>query len=49
MAIGHAHDEIRIRTSANANQLDLLAAEGMVRMNDGYESQRRLGKRGSVL
>jgi hypothetical protein len=36
-------DEVRISSSAEANDRDPLAAEGVMRMGDGDESRRRLG------
>lgn len=48
-AIREPDDEIRIDAASNANDLDALAVEGVVRMGDGHESQRRLGLKGSVL
>jgi hypothetical protein len=36
-------DEIGIGPSAQANDLDALTAEGVMRMGDGDESRRRLG------
>jgi hypothetical protein len=41
--VGEPDDEIGISPSAEANDLDALAAEGVVRMGDGDESRRRLG------
>jgi hypothetical protein len=41
--VGEPDDEIGISPSAQANDLDALAAEGVVRMGDGDESRRRLG------
>jgi hypothetical protein len=36
-------DEIGISPSAQANDLDALTAEGVMRMGDGDESRRQLG------
>jgi len=50
-AVGAAHDEIGLGAgaAADADNLDALAAERMMRVGDGDESRRRLGYRGSVL
>jgi hypothetical protein len=42
-SVGQPDDEVRIGSSAPANDLDALAAEGVVGMGDGDESRRRLG------
>jgi hypothetical protein len=47
--VGELHDEIRILSATKADDLDLLAPERMMRMGDGDESRRRLGRRGSAL
>ncbi len=49
MTIRQTNDEIGIRASPNPDHLDLLAAEGVVRMEDSYESRNWLGQTGSVL
>jgi hypothetical protein len=36
-------DEVGVEPPAEANDLDALTAEGMMRMGDGDESRRRLG------
>ena len=41
--VREADDEVRISSSAEANDRDPLAAEGVMRMGDGYESRRGLG------
>ena len=41
--VGESDDEIGIVPSTKADDLDPLAAEGMMRMGDGDESRRRLG------
>jgi hypothetical protein len=41
--VREADDEVRISSSAEANDRDPLAAEGVMRMGDGDESRRRLG------
>src|SRR2546421_7532043 len=48
-AVRHANDEIRVSPSANANDLDTLAMQGMVGMGHRYPFQRWLVKGGSVL
>ena len=48
-AIGQADDEVRVHTAADAKDSDLLAAEGVMGMCDGHESQSKLGGRGSAL
>jgi hypothetical protein len=48
-AIREPDDQIRIDAAPDAHDLDPLAAEGMVGMGNGHESQRRLGLKGSVL
>ena len=40
---GESDDEIGISASANANHLDLLTTERMIRMSDGHQSRRWLG------
>ena len=49
MTVRQTNNEIRIRSSPDANQFDLLAAERVVRMDDSYKSRRGLGRTGSVL
>ena len=41
--VRESDDELRIRSTPKADDLDLLAAERMMRMGDGDESRRRLG------
>jgi hypothetical protein len=41
--VGEPDDEVRISSSAEANDRDPLAAEGVMRMSNGDESRRRLG------
>ena len=41
--VGESDDEIGIVSTPKADDLDLLAAERMMRMGDGDESRRRLG------
>jgi hypothetical protein len=41
--VGEPDDEIRIVSATEADDLDPLAAEPMMRMGDGDESRRRLG------
>ncbi len=41
--IRESHDEIGVRAAADANHLDLLAAEGMMWMGNRHKSRRRLG------
>ena len=48
-AIGQADDEIRIGSPTDADHVDVLAVERMMRMGDGHRFRRWLGKRGSVL
>jgi hypothetical protein len=42
-SIRELDDEVGIVSSAQANDLDELTAEGMMRMRDGDESRRRSG------
>jgi len=42
-------NEIRVNTPANPDDLNLLSAERMIWMGYGYESQRGLGRSGSLL
>jgi hypothetical protein len=49
MTIRQTNNEIRICTSPNANQLNLLTAKRMVGMEDSYKSRRGVGRTGSVL
>jgi hypothetical protein len=46
--VGESDDELRIRTTPKADDLDLLAAERMMRMGDGDQSRGRLRRRGSA-
>ena len=46
--IGKTDNELRIHSTPQADDLDLLAAERMMGMGDGHESRRRLGRRGSA-
>lgn len=48
-AIGQADDEIRIGSPTDTDNVNVLAAERMMRMGDGHRFRRWLGKRGSVL
>jgi hypothetical protein len=47
--IWQTNNEIRVRTPPHADHFNLLAAEWMVRMKDGDESRRGLGRTGSLL
>jgi hypothetical protein len=47
--VGESDDEVGILSTPKADDLDLLAAERVMRMGDGDESRRRLGRRGSAL
>ena len=47
--IRESDDEIRINSAAEADDLDPLSAERMMRMGDGDESRDWLGQRGSAL
>jgi hypothetical protein len=47
--VRESDDEIGIEPSAEPDDLDLLSAERVMRMGDGDESRRRLGRKGSVL
>ena len=42
-SVGEADDEVGITAAAEAQDLDALAAEGVMRMGDGDESRRRAG------
>jgi len=42
-SVGEADDEVGITAAAEAQDLDALAAEGVMRMGDGDESRRREG------
>jgi hypothetical protein len=42
-SVGEADDEIGVDPPAQADDLDALTAEGMVRMGDGDRSRRQLG------
>ena len=46
--VGETDNELRIRATPQADDLDLLAAERMMGMGDGDQSRGRLGRRGSV-
>jgi hypothetical protein len=48
-SVGESDDEIRINPSAESDDLDPLSAERMMRMGDGDESRRRLGRGGNAL
>ena len=48
-AIRHADDNVRARAVPDADDGQLLSAEGMMGMRDGHESQSKLGGRGSAL
>ena len=48
-AIGQTHDDIRALTTADADDGQLLSAERVLWMGNGYQSQRERGRRGSVL
>jgi len=41
--VGEHDNQVGIVPSAQANDLDAMTAEGMMRMGDGDESRRRLG------
>ena len=41
--VRESDDEIGVEPSAEQDDLDLLSAEGVMRMGDGDESRRRLG------
>ena len=47
--VRESDDELRIRSTPQADDLDLLAPERMMGMGDGDQSRRRLGRRGSAL
>jgi hypothetical protein len=49
IAIRHANDEVGIWSSADANELHVLAVQGMMRMGHRHPFQRWLVKGGSVL
>ena len=42
-SVRESDDEVGIEPASNANDLDALAAEGVMRMGDGDESRRRRG------
>jgi hypothetical protein len=42
-SVGEADDEVGIMAAAQSQDLDALAAEGVMRMGDGDESRRREG------
>jgi hypothetical protein len=48
-AVGQPNDDIGMLTVAEADDRQLLSAEGMMGMGNGHESRRRLGQRGSAL
>jgi hypothetical protein len=48
-AVGEADDEVGVHAAADADDLDLLAIEGMEGMGDRHELGRRRGPRWSVL
>jgi hypothetical protein len=41
--VGESDDEIWVGTSADADDLNLLAAQWMIRMGNGHQSRRALG------
>jgi len=47
--VGKSDDEIRILSTTKSDDLDPLATEWMMRMGDGDESRRWLGRRGNAL
>ncbi|HEY5158311.1 MAG TPA: hypothetical protein VII93_10165 [Anaerolineales bacterium] len=49
MAVWETNNEIWINSPANADDLDLLSAERMIRTDYGYKSRRRTGRSGSLL
>ena len=49
LAVWETNNEIWINPPANADDLDLLSAERMIRTDYGYESRRGLGRTGSLL
>ena len=46
--VRESDNELGIRSTPKADDLDLLAAERMMGMGDGDQSRRRLGRRGSA-
>ena len=42
-SVRESDDEVGVEPAAQANDLDALTAEGVMRMGDGDESRRRLG------
>ena len=48
-AIGQADDDVRALAVTDADDGELLSAEGMMGMRDRHESRRGLGRRGSAL
>jgi hypothetical protein len=42
-SVRESDDEVGVEPPAQADDLDALTAEGMMRMGDGDESRRRLG------
>jgi hypothetical protein len=42
--IGQSHDQVRIRSLAEAHDGHLLTIEGMMRMRDGYRFRNGLGR-----
>jgi hypothetical protein len=46
-AIGQADDQVGISAAPDADNLDPLAAEGVMGMGNGDKSRRGLGRRGS--
>ena len=42
-AVGESNNEVQIGTTADTNNLDLLAVQRMIWMSDGYQSRRSLG------
>jgi hypothetical protein len=49
LAVWETNNEIWINPPANADDLDLLSAERMIRTGYGYESRRGTGRSGSLL
>jgi hypothetical protein len=48
-AVGQPDNDIRAGAVADADHRQLLSSQWVVGMSDGHESQRDLGRRGSVL
>ncbi len=49
LSIRETDNEIWVNPSPNTDDLDLLSAQRMMGMGNGYESRRRLGRTGSLL